>query len=138
MSEPISPLLQLPNTCRAFYGSFPHLYPFQKQAIEPLLQGKDLILQSATGSGKTEAVLAPCIERVIQSGRRQTALYVGAHPRPGRGFGTPFDACLKGQTRPANWDTHGRFQTGGRGIARFVIDNGPNLLMCSWAVPMQI
>ena len=76
MSEPISPLLQLPNTCRAFYGSFPHLYPFQKQAIEPLLQGKDLILQSATGSGKTEAVLAPCIERVIQSGRRQTALYV--------------------------------------------------------------
>ena len=76
MSEPISPLLQLPNTYRAFYGFFPHLYPFQKQAIEPLLQGKDLILQSATGSGKTEAVLAPCIERVIQSGRRQTALYV--------------------------------------------------------------
>ena len=76
MSESISPLLQLPNTYRAFYGSFPHLYPFQKQAIEPLLQGKDLILQSATGSGKTEAVLAPCVERIIQSGRRQTALYV--------------------------------------------------------------
>ena len=76
MSESISPLIQLPNTYRAFYGSFPHLYPFQKQSIEPLLQGKDLILQSATGSGKTEAVLAPCVERIIQSGRRQTALYV--------------------------------------------------------------
>ncbi len=76
MPESISPLHQLPNTYRAFYGSFPHLYPFQKQSIEPLLQGKDLILQSATGSGKTEAVLAPCIERIIQSGRQQTALYV--------------------------------------------------------------
>ncbi len=76
MSEPISPLRQLPNTYRAFYGSFPYLYPFQKQSIEPLLQGKDLILQSATGSGKTEAVLVPCIERIIQSGRKQTALYV--------------------------------------------------------------
>ena len=76
MSESISPLLQLPNTYRAFYGSFPYLYPFQKQSIEPILQGKDLILQSATGSGKTEAVLAPCIERVIQSGRQQTVLYV--------------------------------------------------------------
>ncbi len=76
MSESISPLLQLPNTYRAFYSSFPHLYPFQKQSIEPILQGRDLILQSATGSGKTEAVLAPCIERVIQSGRQQTALYV--------------------------------------------------------------
>ena len=76
MSESISPLRQLPNTYRAFYGSFPYLYPFQKQSIEPILQGKDLILQSATGSGKTEAVLAPCIERVIQAGRQQTALYV--------------------------------------------------------------
>lgn len=76
MSESISPLLQLPNTYRAFYSSFPHLYPFQKQSIEPILQGRDLILQSATGSGKTEAVLAPCIERIIQSGRQQTALYV--------------------------------------------------------------
>lgn len=76
MSESISPLRQLPNTYRAFYGAFPYLYPFQKQSIEPILQGKDLILQSATGSGKTEAVLAPCVERVIQSERQQTALYV--------------------------------------------------------------
>ena len=75
-SDSTSPLLQLPNTYRAFYGSFPYLYPIQKQTIEPLLEGNDLILQSATGSGKTEAVLAPCIERVIQSGRALTVLYV--------------------------------------------------------------
>ena len=71
-----SPLLQLPNVYRAFYGSFAHLYPFQKQAIEPILQGCDLILQSATGSGKTEAVLAPCVERMIRSGREEAILYV--------------------------------------------------------------
>ena len=76
MSETLSPLRQLPNTYRAFYGPFPYLYPFQKQTIVPILQGQDLILQSATGSGKTEAVLAPCIERIIQSGQQQTALYV--------------------------------------------------------------
>ncbi len=71
-----SPLLSLPNTYRAFYGSFTHLYPIQQQIIDPLLQGKDLILQSATGSGKTEAVLAPCLERVIQAGRERSVLYV--------------------------------------------------------------
>ena len=80
MSPPVhdstSPLLQLPNTYRAFYGPFPYLYPIQRRAIGPLLEGKDLIVQSATGSGKTEAVLAPCIERVIQSGREQAVFYV--------------------------------------------------------------
>ena len=76
LHDSTSSLLQLPNTYRAFYGSFPYLYPIQKRAIEPLLEGKDLIVQSATGSGKTEAVLAPCMERVIQSGREQAVLYV--------------------------------------------------------------
>ena len=58
-----SPLHQLPNTYRAFYGAFPALRPFQIEVITPLLQGYDLILQAATGSGKTEAVLAPCLDR---------------------------------------------------------------------------
>ena len=84
MSASISPLLQLPNTYRAFYGSFPYLYPFQKQSIEPLLQGKDLILQSATGSGKTEAVLAPCIERNYPVGATTDRALCGSHTRFGR------------------------------------------------------
>ncbi len=34
MSDEItSPLLQLPNTYRAFFGGFNHLYPFQREAI---------------------------------------------------------------------------------------------------------
>ena len=71
-----SPLLQLPNTYRAFYGAFAQLHPVQLRAIAPLLEGRDLVLQAATGVGKTEAVLAPCLERMIRSGRTSTLLYV--------------------------------------------------------------
>jgi Lhr-like helicase len=63
-----SPLLLLPNTFRAFYGAFQSLHPIQERAIRPVLESRDLIVQSATGSGKTEAVLAPCLERIIRSG----------------------------------------------------------------------
>ncbi|MCI5130388.1 MAG: DEAD/DEAH box helicase, partial [Candidatus Electrothrix sp. EH2] len=66
----------LPNTYRAFYGTFRQLHPIQQQAVEPVLAHKDLILQSATGSGKTEAVLAPCLERVISSGADEAVLYI--------------------------------------------------------------
>jgi len=71
-----SPLLKLPNTFRAFYGAFPSLFPFQVQTIEPILQSRDLILQSRTGSGKTEAVLAPCLERVFMSKGMDRLVYV--------------------------------------------------------------
>jgi Lhr-like helicase/predicted RecB family nuclease len=71
-----SPLHQLPNTYRAFYGAFPALRPFQIEVITPLLQGHDLILQAATGSGKTEAVLAPCLERVLHAEGAAGVLYV--------------------------------------------------------------
>lgn len=74
--EMTPPLLQLPNTFRAFYGRFVQLHPIQKEAISPILAGRDLVLQSATGSGKTEAVLAPCVERLIRSGGAGALLYV--------------------------------------------------------------
>jgi ATP-dependent Lhr-like helicase len=47
----------------AFYGKFSHLRECQQLAIEPILSGKHLVLSSGTGSGKTEAVLAPLISR---------------------------------------------------------------------------
>jgi superfamily II DNA/RNA helicase/predicted RecB family nuclease len=71
-----SPLLQLPNTYRAFYGAFSTLRPFQVEVIQPILRGCDVILQAATGSGKTEAILAPCLERVICASAPETMLYV--------------------------------------------------------------
>jgi superfamily II DNA/RNA helicase len=66
----------LPNTYRAFFGGFTHLHLIQRQAIAPILAGCDLVLQSATGSGKTEAVLAPCMERVIRGKRADAVVYV--------------------------------------------------------------
>jgi len=66
----------LPNTYRAFYGSFAALRPFQRDVITPILQGQDVIVQAATGSGKTAAVLAPCLERTLVGGAAATVLYV--------------------------------------------------------------
>ena len=71
-----SPLLKLPNTYRTFYGAFSGLHPLQQQAIDPILADCDLIIQSATGSGKTEAVLAPCLEQVIRSPESRAVLYI--------------------------------------------------------------
>jgi len=73
---PDSLLLQLPNTFRAFYGAFISLHSVQREAVVPILSGRDLVLQAATGSGKSEAVLAPCLERVISSGRKTAVLYI--------------------------------------------------------------
>jgi len=71
-----SPLFQLPNTYRAFYGAYATLRPFQMEVIDPILRGCDVILQAATGSGKTEAILAPCLERVICASESESMLYV--------------------------------------------------------------
>ncbi len=71
-----SPLFQLPNTYRAFYGAFSTLRPFQIEVIHPVLHGRDVILQAATGSGKTEAILAPCLERLICAPEPEGILYV--------------------------------------------------------------
>src|SRR5438128_836087 len=60
-----APLLQLPNTYRAFYGAFATLRPFQRDVITPSLQRPDVIVQAATGRGKTAAVRAPCLERIL-------------------------------------------------------------------------
>jgi len=43
---------------------FDNLFPIQAQAIMPLLEGKDVIGQAQTGTGKTAAFGVPMVERV--------------------------------------------------------------------------
>ena len=43
------------------------MFPIQEQAIPPLLEGKDVIGQAHTGSGKTAAFAIPIIEKVDES-----------------------------------------------------------------------
>ena len=62
-----SPLEQLPNTYRPFFGRFSALTIAQKALIQPILQGRDVVLQAGTGLGKTEGVLAPATERLMTS-----------------------------------------------------------------------
>ncbi len=53
---------------------FTSLFPIQAQAIIPLLEGKDVIGQAQTGTGKTAAFSIPIIERTDPRNRRVQAL----------------------------------------------------------------
>lgn len=50
----------------AFYGSFYKPRQIQFDAIEPIMQGRNVVLSSCTASGKTEAYLAPLTERWLE------------------------------------------------------------------------
>src|SRR5512134_1611608 len=42
--------------------------PIQQQAITPLIDGRDLLGQAATGTGKTAAFALPILQRFIDEG----------------------------------------------------------------------
>ncbi|MFY9868069.1 MAG: DEAD/DEAH box helicase [Trebonia sp.] len=48
--------------------------PIQQAAIPPLLDGRDLVGQAATGTGKTAAFALPVLQRVIREGGRPEPL----------------------------------------------------------------
>ena len=48
---------------RVFFGNFAELRPVQKGAIRSICAGRDVVLSAGTGSGKTEAVVAPLVSR---------------------------------------------------------------------------
>ncbi|MBP3629250.1 MAG: DEAD/DEAH box helicase, partial [Anaerotignum sp.] len=49
---------------------FEEATPIQSQAIPVVLEGKDIIGQSPTGTGKTAAFGIPCLERIDPEDRR--------------------------------------------------------------------
>ncbi|GIV86979.1 MAG: hypothetical protein KatS3mg054_1008 [Chloroflexus sp.] len=63
-----------PQVATAFYGQFRSLRVAQQAAIEPILAGHNVILSSGTGSGKTEAVMAPLISRLWREAAKTDAL----------------------------------------------------------------
>ena len=60
----------------AFYGSFTDLRPSQEATIEPLLSGRNLILSSGTGSGKTEAIVAPLVSKYWRQAAESGSLFI--------------------------------------------------------------
>jgi len=67
----------LPRTWVPFFSRFGRLTEVQLQAIPQILAGKNLVVISPAASGKTEAVVAPAIERLLPEHRsRFSILYV--------------------------------------------------------------
>jgi ATP-dependent RNA helicase DeaD len=60
-----------PELCQALTGlGYEEPTPIQRAAIPPLLAGRDLVGQAATGTGKTAAFALPVLERILgRSGR---------------------------------------------------------------------
>jgi len=61
----------IPRTFDAFFDRFPRLLPIQRGAIRPLAEGLDVLLAAPTAGGKTEACVAPMLQRLLDAGGRQ-------------------------------------------------------------------
>src|SRR5262245_40135205 len=85
--------------------------PIQREAIPPLLAGRDLLGQAATGTGKTAAFALPLLQRLTRDGKtralvlvptRELAMQVAeAVTRYGRGLGVTALPIYGGAPMPA-------------------------------------
>ncbi len=57
---------KLNRTWNTFFGKFGRLLPIQVKSIPIVLRGENAVISSSTASGKTEAVVAPIIERFLR------------------------------------------------------------------------
>src|SRR5689334_7654464 len=64
-----------PELCHVLSGlGYEEPTPIQLAAIPPLLEGRDLVGQAATGTGKTAAFALPVLQRILTEGRRAEPL----------------------------------------------------------------
>ncbi len=64
-----------PEICRAIEDmGFEEATPIQSQSISKIMQGKDIIGQSQTGTGKTAAFGIPCLEKIDSENKKLQAL----------------------------------------------------------------
>lgn len=64
----------LPLVWDAFFGRFDHLREIQRRAVPVVLEGHNALMISYTAGGKTEAVFAPLVERLIREGWTGTSI----------------------------------------------------------------
>ena len=60
----------------AFYKNFGQLKEAQQAAIIPLLTGRNVVISSGTGSGKTEAAVAPMVDRYWKEAVEKDGLFL--------------------------------------------------------------
>lgn len=64
----------LHRTYFPFFSRFGRLTQVQEQTIPEIMSGKDVLVVSPAASGKTEAVVAPMIERALKMGNNRFAI----------------------------------------------------------------
>lgn len=96
----------LTHTWFPFFARFPRPTDIQLQAWEPLLKGRDVLLMAATASGKTEAAVAPMLERL--HGERDAKRPVLALVCPTRALVNDLYRRLEGPLSVMDLDLHRR------------------------------
>lgn len=65
-----------PSVASAFFGRFTEIRPVQEAAVEPILAGRNVVLSSGTGTGKTEAIMAPLLTRFWRRAARSQEVVI--------------------------------------------------------------